>query len=570
MKNIKTFLMVLLVGMLALTTYACSTDEPDNGDNGDNGEVETTTVWYYNSEGWDSVYAYADNDDLLGGSPGSEATEGENDWWSIDVEVNVLSNPLTITFNDGDGNEAESAYINHPNNVYVSHEGDAMTTRRAVVELYGEFFRIYFYNSEDWESINAYSWHEGGNLIGDWPGTSVEEDEDGWVYIEIPGAIEDREGLNIIFNGQLDDEDVQTDDTAIENADDIYMTVNGEMFDSKQAAEDSLDAFVPTIEVHFYNVDGAWDDVYAYVEDDEDMLGANPGTAATQEDDSNWFTLEIEYDADDEDAEPFNLVWNNGDDVELDALEVSGGGIIMTSEGEVYTDRAQAEAFIYGEPEDFERVYFYNSFEWTELNAYIWSEDLGQILGAWPGMPVTHKDDSDWVYIDIPAEIGEDHVMIIFNGEEGQTGDLVLENADDVYLTAYDEMFDSKEAAEQAVEDAEEDENGEDETPDITWDYTQVFEKDDISGSYGDGTYEGLVDWTYVHARDYDSFDIDGGGIMLRRADEPSSLSATFDEGLNDFYLEFRKAYTGASTRTYEVHIEHDGNTETYALPEFG
>ena len=57
---------------------------------------------------------------------------------------------------------------------------------------------------------------------------------------------------------------------------------------------------------------------------------------------------------------------------------------------------------------------------------------------------------------------------------------------------------------------------------------------------------------------------------MLRRADEPSSISGTFEDGLNDFYFEYRKAYTGASERTYEVAITNDGNTETYEVTPFG
>ena len=58
---------------------------------------------------------------------------------------------------------------------------------------------------------------------------------------------------------------------------------------------------------------------------------------------------------------------------------------------------------------------------------------------------------------------------------------------------------------------------------------TEDFEGSSLPGSYSDGTFVGSggITWTYVHAINVDTYPIDGEGIMLRRSDEPSSLSAT-------------------------------------------
>ena len=101
-----------------------------------------------------------------------------------------------------------------------------------------------------------------------------------------------------------------------------------------------------------------------------------------------------------------------------------------------------------------------------------------------------------------------------------------------------------------------------------------VFTKSGFTTSYADGTFtdtNGLV-WTFVHARDAGDFGFgeNQDGIMLRRADEPSSLQVTLTSGLDDLSIEFKKAFTGGTPRTYEIHITNNGTTETYIIPAFG
>lgn len=83
----------------------------------------------------------------------------------------------------------------------------------------------------------------------------------------------------------------------------------------------------------------------------------------------------------------------------------------------------------------------------------------------------------------------------------------------------------------------------------------ETFDNSTATGSYNDGSFVGVdnVNWNYVHVRNEGDFEIDGAGIMLRRADEPSSLSATLPNGIGNLSVDARKAFTGNATRRLEV-----------------
>lgn len=95
--------------------------------------------------------------------------------------------------------------------------------------------------------------------------------------------------------------------------------------------------------------------------------------------------------------------------------------------------------------------------------------------------------------------------------------------------------------------------------------YVETFDSSTATESYGDGSFTGVngVVWQYVHARNEglgtkDDYSINGKGIILRRADEPSSLTGTFANGLKWFSFEYRKAFTGNNTRNYQVIVEDE------------
>lgn len=85
----------------------------------------------------------------------------------------------------------------------------------------------------------------------------------------------------------------------------------------------------------------------------------------------------------------------------------------------------------------------------------------------------------------------------------------------------------------------------------------ETFDNSNATGTYADGSFigNGGVEWFYVHSRDEGAYPIDGNGIMLRRSDEPSSLSATIQGGIGDFSVDTRKAFTGNTQRILELYI---------------
>src|SRR5690554_1727536 len=108
---------------------------------------------------------------------------------------------------------------------------------------------------------------------------------------------------------------------------------------------------------------------------------------------------------------------------------------------------------------------------------------------------------------------------------------------------------------------------------DDMFEYVETFDSSNATGSYADGSFTGVngVTWTYVHSRNEGDYPIDGKGIILRRNDEPSSLSATFQNGVGSFSFEYRKAFTGGTTRKYNVSVtDKVGSTITYEIPSFG
>jgi len=98
---------------------------------------------------------------------------------------------------------------------------------------------------------------------------------------------------------------------------------------------------------------------------------------------------------------------------------------------------------------------------------------------------------------------------------------------------------------------------------------SENFDNSTAAASYGDGSFEGTnATWSYTHSRDEGDFAINGKGLMLRRANEPSSLSATISGGIGNFSVNTRKAFTGNATRKLELVV--NGTVVAQIEPEYG
>lgn len=91
-----------------------------------------------------------------------------------------------------------------------------------------------------------------------------------------------------------------------------------------------------------------------------------------------------------------------------------------------------------------------------------------------------------------------------------------------------------------------------------------------LTASYADGSFTSETDGVtvnYVHSRNEDTFPITGKGLLLRRADEPSSVEFVFTDGVGSFSFDYRKAYTGVNARALALVVD---GVEVGKTDEFG
>jgi hypothetical protein len=105
---------------------------------------------------------------------------------------------------------------------------------------------------------------------------------------------------------------------------------------------------------------------------------------------------------------------------------------------------------------------------------------------------------------------------------------------------------------------------------DIEW--TGYNGPSDPVGVYGDGVFTSPVTgiiWEYAHATDEGNYPVNGKGIILRRANEPTSLQAVFPNGVGTFSFKYRKAYASTTHFDRQLAVYVDG-VQTFLTPLFG
>ncbi len=119
-------------------------------------------------------------------------------------------------------------------NVYINVYNEKFATKEAAEESVLEAVTtiIYFYNSLEWDKVNAHVWYgEGITPFGSWPGKEATAEEDGWYSVEVPLDVEVT-NFNVIFSN---DGANQIDAFYLTDSSYVYITVNG-VFDSIEAA----------------------------------------------------------------------------------------------------------------------------------------------------------------------------------------------------------------------------------------------------------------------------------------------------------------------------------------------
>jgi hypothetical protein len=324
------------------------------------------------------------------------------------------------------------------------------------------YTKVWFYNSDSWSTVYAFSKYFVGeneiNDLGSFPGTLATQDgSTNWWYIYVPKDVSSIP-VTMTFS---DDNTNQTPDILIDVKDSVYTTVDGAAFNSKALAENSTLAS-PTIRtVYFYNSDN-WLSVDAYVYGGTvgKAFGQWDGIDATQVGDSHpgWWSVDVPVVDTDSNTSglqySFNIIFNyNGSSTEktTDISIDESSNSYSTISGNIYADFSSAEATL-----NTTVVWYYNSDNYSSINVYVFNNST--YTNSWPGEGIVIQDqyDPDWWYVILPIDTSTSFSVIFNNGSGGsgnQTADIDIGNPHNkqIYTIVDGQYFSNKQDAEDEV-----------------------------------------------------------------------------------------------------------------------
>ncbi len=326
--------------------------------------IETTTVYFFNTDGWNTVNAYAwydGGEQIFGGWPGKVIISEGNYWWKAELKT-TGDKPKYIIFNDGKGTQTENITLEgNTGNYYAisakQSEGnlkvDKYSSKSEAEEalgINGDSTTVYYYNAAGWEQVGVYTW--GDVDLGSWPGALAEDDGNGWWKLTINAA--PSTNFNIIFNNHVqgDDGKRQTEDLKVDSLKQVYFIGSKYKYTSKEAALNAL-------------------------ENDNLVLEKNLGGNTTEKPKENT---------------------NRPIEEESELVE-----------GTV-------------------KIYYYNASDWNQVNMYAWTDGANtEYFRGWPGQKMDHIGDGWYsVNVDEKALTHEGLHLIANNGEGAQLNNVEL------------------------------------------------------------------------------------------------------------------------------------------------
>ena len=257
-----------------------------------------------------------------------------------------------------------------------------------------------------WEKVYLYAWN-GANL-GAWPGMEwTTQDAEGWLYHVFPGDVRE---VSIIFTNGAGE---QSSDILLDQ-DACYEWNGMEVLSQNCSLSDIPFSLIVSPEGQKYKTESLTISMTTVGEKFTPTIyytldNSDPKTSSTKQ----TYTV------------PFTIQGNKT----LKAYAVDGN-----KETEV-----QTHTYTYQAPQKTALVVkFMPPASWTTVNLYAWDMNSTPLLGEWPGMEWTTKDENDWLYHTFPEEMRE--VNVIFNNGEGvQTADLYVDE-DVCYVWNEDEQ----------------------------------------------------------------------------------------------------------------------------------
>ena len=196
---------------------------------------DKTTVYFYNTRGWEKVGVYTWGAANLGEWPGKEAENIGNNWWKLTID-SAPGSDFNIIFNDfGGGAQTGNLLVDSISKVYFWGNNKYSSKAEAEKAAYdfehseGETIEekdgntlVYFYDENAWSDVYVYAW--GGNYnncIGDWPGTKMTRLGGGWYAANVLNEAIDNTDLHLIFN---DGNGTQLPDNVMEGRSKLFFT----------------------------------------------------------------------------------------------------------------------------------------------------------------------------------------------------------------------------------------------------------------------------------------------------------------------------------------------------------
>ena len=164
-------------------------------------EPTGTTLYFKTESAWDEVYIYTYTPELNGVWPGELMTPVEDNegWYSYTFEEGV--EPTNVIFNNNDTAQTGNLTYDGTNNYYaynpVINAGQWGSDFTVTAPTEAKTVKLFYYNADNWATVNAYVWAGSTNYTGEWPGTAMTADTEnvGWFFIEV-----NENATNVIFN----------------------------------------------------------------------------------------------------------------------------------------------------------------------------------------------------------------------------------------------------------------------------------------------------------------------------------------------------------------------------------
>ena len=376
---------------------------------------DPVTVYVQDASGWENLYLYMWGDkELCGGWPGVAVTETEKVGSTLYKKVVVddaEGRAENLIFNNNDGTQTESFAVTLSGELFVSLDAEGVITP---IDPRNPDIKILVNNQTNWDAITLYAWGDA-EAFGGWPGaTPVGTEVVKGVTYTVFGLPADMAGktLNLIFNNngggkQLADFPITVPE------EELFLNINANYYVDNVEGNPRGEAST----IYVVNKQG-WETLNLYAWGDAEVFGGWPGAAGTKI--GTWcgqpvYTFDVAADASGKNE---NLIFNNGEGSQFDAMSVAlGDNLFLEIENSACTTTEPAT-----------RVYVLDETGWDTIALYVWG--TSEIFGGWPGAAPAGTEEIGGVtykYFEVPASaFGNTANFILNNGGNG----IQLENFD--------------------------------------------------------------------------------------------------------------------------------------------